>query len=92
MIEDNQILQRIEALSYKFEGFEKRLRAMERRILEMEHDNANKAGTAPTLLKSIRELQGVIGDQTPSVNELLNSFYGDISTTSSDKNTPTQNN
>jgi hypothetical protein len=92
MDEENQILQRIEALSYKFDGFDRRLRAMERRILELEHENASNAGTAPTLLKSIRELQGVIGDQTPSVNELLNSFYRDISTENSDKNTPTQNN
>ena len=90
MIEDNQILQRIEALSYKFEGFEKRLRAMERRVLEIEHDNANKAGTAPTLLKSIRELQGVIGDQTPSVNALLDTFYTDVRAVSSDSNKPTQ--
>lgn len=91
MEDENQILQRIEALNHKFDGFDKRLRAMERRVLEIEHENANNAGTAPTLLKSIRELQGVIGDQTPSVKALLGTFYNDVRTVSSEKNKPTQN-
>jgi predicted nucleic acid-binding Zn-ribbon protein len=91
MEDENQILQRIEALNHKFDGFDRRLRAMERRVLEIEHENANNAGTAPTLLKSIRELQGVIGDQTPSVKALLATFHNDVRTVSSKENKPTQN-
>lgn len=64
---------------------------MERRVLEIEHENANNAGTAPTLLKSIKELQGVIGDQTPSVKALLATFHNDVRTVSSKENKPTQN-
>lgn len=77
MEEETQILQRIDAIVYRLDGFDKRLRAMERRVLEMEHEAASAAGEAPALLKSIRELQGVIGEQTPSVKELLNTFSHD---------------
>ncbi|NBS70902.1 hypothetical protein EBT31_18650 [bacterium] len=77
MEEEAQILQRLDAVIYKVDMFEKRLRAIERRILELEHETASAAGEAPALLKSIRELQGAIGDQTPSVKELLNTFSHD---------------
>lgn len=81
MDDENQILQRVESLAYKIghleNSFKLILRSLERRILELEHEQAAAAGTAPTLLKSIRELQGSIGEQAPSVRDLLDTFYNE---------------
>lgn len=55
-----------------------RLRSLETRILELEHETAHmEMGTsviAPPMLKSLREIVGVIGNEHSSVRDLLDSF------------------